>query len=829
MLHGLFWLTANLADRRPVLLAIDDLHWCDQPSLRWLAYLLPRIDGLPVLVAVGLRPTEPGADLSILAHITADPRATVLRPGALSEEATGTLLGHMLSTDVEPTFAAALHEECGGNPLLVRELASAVTAEGLTPTASSVSSVRELGGQAISRAVSLRLSRLSPEATRLAQAVAILGDGAEPRHAAALAELDEETAADSADDLKRVQILRHESAWAFVHPVVRSAVYAELPAGERVRQHRRAARLLAESAADPERIAAQLLPTAARGDGWAVSALREAARSAVARGAPDGAVAYLRRALEEPPVEQLGAVLHELGSAEARIAAPEALAHLAEARAVARDALSRGGIALELVRAQFALGEPARASVELLQEAIGELPVDDSSELALELETQLVGIARQDPELQPLAAERLRRLRAALPQLSAGRAVVLANLASAAAHAGVGRDEAIELAEQALADSSLLKEHFDPEFIYAVDTLSAADRLDAALRLYGEAIDDAARRGLAAQYFLASCCRSTVAFLRGSLADAVADAELCLAAIETNGLESFRPTAVAILARPLIERGEAARAGEALDSASRGLDAFESAMPMSASFFVARARLRLEEGAYEEVVHDLVGRGQRATKSGLRNPALFAWRSLAALALLGLGRNEEARRYAAEELALSREWGAPRSLGRSLIAAGLAEGGDDGIALLREAVAVLEPSEARFEYARALVELGAALRRANRRAESREPLRGGMEQATRCGAAPLAERAATELLATGARPRRVALSGVESLTPSERRVAQMAADGGTNREIAQELFVTPKTVEVHLSSAYRKLDISARSQLAAALAVPAPAGSTAGE
>jgi hypothetical protein len=336
----------------------------------------------------------------------------------------------MLSTDVEPTFAAALHEESGGNPLLVRELASAVTAGGLTPTASSVSSVRELGGgRAISRAVSLRLSRLSPEATRLARAVAILGDGAEPRHAAALAELDEETAADSADDLERVQILRHEPAWAFVHPVVRSAVYAELPAGERARQHRRAARLLAESSADPERIAAQLLPTAARGDAWAVSALREAARSAVARGAPEGAVAYLRRALEEPPVEQMGAVLHELGSAEARIAAPEALAHLAEARAAARDAQSRGGIALELVRAQFALGEPARASVEVLQEAIGELPVDDGSELALELETQLVGIARQDPELQSLAAERLRRWRAALPQLSAGRAVVLANLA----------------------------------------------------------------------------------------------------------------------------------------------------------------------------------------------------------------------------------------------------------------------------------------------------------------------------------------------------------------------------------------------------------------
>jgi DNA-binding CsgD family transcriptional regulator len=153
------------------------------------------------------------------------------------------------------------------------------------------------------------------------------------------------------------------------------------------------------------------------------------------------------------------------------------------------------------------------------------------------------------------------------------------------------------------------------------------------------------------------------------------------------------------------------------------------------------------------------------------------------------------------------------------LAAGLVEGGEDGLALLREAVAVLEPSQARLEHARALVELGSAMRRANRRSEAREPLRRGLELATVCGASPLAERAETELLASGARPRRTALSGVDSLTPSERRVAQMAAEGGTNREIAQALFVTQKTVEVHLSSVYRKLDIASRSQLSKALTV----------
>ena len=131
---------------------------------------------------------------------------------------------------------------------------------------------------------------------------------------------------------------------------------------------------------------------------------------------------------------------------------------------------------------------------------------------------------------------------------------------------------------------------------------------------------------------------------------------------------------------------------------------------------------------------------------------------------------------------------------------------------------MLEGSPARLEQARALADLGAALRRAGRRVDAREPLRAALELAHACGATALEETARTELVASGAKPRRQALSGAESLTPSERRVATMAAEGLTNRDIAQSLFVTPKTVEVHLSSAYRKLGIGSRTQLAAALA-----------
>jgi DNA-binding CsgD family transcriptional regulator len=185
--------------------------------------------------------------------------------------------------------------------------------------------------------------------------------------------------------------------------------------------------------------------------------------------------------------------------------------------------------------------------------------------------------------------------------------------------------------------------------------------------------------------------------------------------------------------------------------------------------------------------------------------------------MVQLGERDEARRLAGEEVELARRWGAPRALGAALRAAGMIEGGQRGLVLLAEAVEVLSDSPAKLEHAKARTELGAALRRANHRVPAREHLRRAVELATVCGAAPLAARAETELLATGARPRRIAMSGVESLTPSERRVAELAAQGPTNREIAQALFVTQRTVEVHLTSIFRKLAIDSRSQLAAAL------------
>jgi DNA-binding CsgD family transcriptional regulator len=201
----------------------------------------------------------------------------------------------------------------------------------------------------------------------------------------------------------------------------------------------------------------------------------------------------------------------------------------------------------------------------------------------------------------------------------------------------------------------------------------------------------------------------------------------------------------------------------------------------------------------------------------MRNPAVLAWRSHLALALLGLGRRDDALELAREEVELARGWGAPRPIGVALRVLGLAEGGAEGIETLRQSLSVLEASSAKLERARTMVELGAALRRTNARVEARELLKEGLDIAVRSGSQPLVEQAEAELAATGARPRRLLLSGVESLTASERRVARFAAEGLSNKDIAQKLFVTTKTVEVHLSSVYRKLGIGSRTELPQAL------------
>ena len=177
-LHGLFWLAANLAAEQPLCVSIDDLHWSDASSLRFLAYLERRLEGLDVLIIAAARMEDSEAASRLIWEIAQDPAAVSIRLSALSEDGVGEMVRDRLGPGAERAFCAACHHATGGNPLLLGELLKTMRAEGITPDAAHAHSIREIGPRAVSRTVLLRLSRLPPEAVAVARAIAVLGDGA---------------------------------------------------------------------------------------------------------------------------------------------------------------------------------------------------------------------------------------------------------------------------------------------------------------------------------------------------------------------------------------------------------------------------------------------------------------------------------------------------------------------------------------------------------------------------------------------------------------------------------------------------------------------------
>jgi len=816
-LHGLYWLAANLSSRRPLLITIDDLHACDAPSLRWLAFMSRRLEELPVLVAIGTRPSDPAAHGGLLDAVVADPLTRVVQPPPLSRAATERLVRDALGEDAASEFCEACHTVTAGNPFLLHELIATLLADHMPPTREAATHVRDIGPSTVSRSVLLRLARLPAAAPALARAVAVLGSAAELRDAAALAELEDDAAAEAADALTGADIFKSGRRLSFQHPIIRAAVHADLPSAERARMHARAARLLAAGGASAEQVAAHLMEAEPTGDRWVVLTLRAAARQALAKGGPDAAVASLLRALSEPPDAEVRAdLLVELGLAEARAHRPAAPERLAQALGLIEDAGRRARVVLELGRLLLVEGRVAEA-VETLE---GPLADRDAIErdLALQIEAELVIACGIDPTLRPRAGALLTRAPDDLAGRGPGERSMLANMAAAAAWTGSSAAAAAELAERALGDGLLLAERGAdaPAPFIAANVLTLTDRVGPARRFFEEALSEARERGSAQGFALASCWRAHLSYRCGDLVGAEDDARRALDLADEHGWVVCRPAALAVLIDVLLERDQPELAAAALAETDLGDDALSSGTWNL--LLDSRAQLQIALGDVRGGLEDLLGCGRRQAAWGTSNPAIIPWRSHAALAHAALGEEDEARRLVAADVELARAFGAPRALGVALRAAGLVEGGERGVELLTEAVAVLERSPAVLEHARALTELGAAERRAGQRRAAQGLLRRGLDLAHRCQATALERRARGELVAAGARPRRAALSGVGALTASERRVVDMAVDGLGNREIAQALFVTIRTVEVHLTSAYRKLGVRSRAGLPAALA-----------
>jgi DNA-binding CsgD family transcriptional regulator/tetratricopeptide (TPR) repeat protein len=810
-LHALFWLTSNLAERAPLLLAVDDAHWADGPSLRCLHYLAQRARELPIVLLLTRRPTEPGAGSELLRRIAV---ARVIRLAALPEAATASLVRRQFEGDGDDEFCRACHAATGGNPFLLNELVAALRMEGVAPTRAQVHRVERIAPAEISRHVLVRLDRLGSGAVALARAAAVLGTGAPLRTAAALAEVDPTTAAEIADGLARADIAAGVQPLEFVHPVVREVIYADIPPGERALAHARAARALAQAGAPAEETAVHLLAAEPAALTWAAEALADAAGEALRRGDPGGAAALLERALAEPPsAERILELERALGRAKALAGDPDAYEHLRSALQAALPGTVRAEIATELAHALVPVGRFEDA-VETLEAAVEQLG-DADREMALQLEAEISMAGRLHPSTHSRTAKRVEQVAAGIAGETPAERVVLASVASERAMEGRAASAVIETVARVW-ERGLLREltSASPMLYDAVFAAVVAEAYPLAERICDETVADARSRGSLLGITGGLCFRARLALRRGAIAAAEADARAAVEAAAIGGY-AFAPKALGVLLDALRERGEQEAPVAALEERDCAAELPEDIM---ATFLLeARARLWISRGEIERGIADLRELERRAEAMGTRNPGVFPWRSDLALALIARGEVAQAGSLAADELVLARRWGTPRPIGVALRVLGVAEGGQDGLAHLREAVAVLEGSKARLEQARALIALGSALRRDGQRAAARAPLRRALDLAVRCGATGLAERARAELLATGARPRRVVLTGVDALTPSELRVAQLAAEGLSNREIAQSLFVSKRTVEVHLTRVYQKLEIAGREELGATL------------
>jgi DNA-binding CsgD family transcriptional regulator len=781
--HGLYWLTADLAESSPLLVSVDDVQWADADSLAFLAYLARRLDGLPVALLVAVREGEPCPAPETLAALRAT--GAELSPAALSERAVREWLG-----DAPAELAVACHEASGGNPFLLGALI-----DELGPRPEAVR-VRSAGPIAVQRSVLLRLARLGPAAVALAQAVAILDRDAYLATVAALAGLVDREARAAADALIAARVLAAAHPLRFAHPVLRAAVYADIGLARRAAGHRRAAELLDATA--PDRAALHLLATHPAGDRWVLDRLREAAERAVSRGSIGGARALLERALQEAPDAE---TLVALAQAERRDGLLTAATRLEEALALTGDARLRSRIVRELAALRWARGELDLGLAALRSE----LALRDR-DLRVELEADYAALAALSaPERAVTGLDRAEALAGDTPP----ERLLLAALAfhrmvwGVTTGAEVGR-----LAERALAGGQLLDDvgPGHPAVLGVLSTLQVVER-DADV----EALIDAARPAAPVEAAVLRAMRARLALFRGDLRAAEAAAREVLAVAEEAGLEHVRRFTVPALVMILVERGR-------LDAAEAALDGIEPSRQDGTLWLLLQARAALDraQGRVADAA-DLAARAQRHRSS--QGGASVLGTAVLALALHAVGDEGQARRLAAGAVEHARRWAVPSTLGMALRAHGLVAG---DLESLRAAVAALASSPRRLEHARALVDLGAALRRTNRRAEAREPLATGMDLAHRCAADVLAARARAELVACGARPRRLLRSGVDALTPSELRVAQLAAAGHSNREIAQALFVTRKTVETHLAGIYRKLGVNAREHLAAKLQDPPP-------
>lgn len=820
--HGLYWLTASLAGERPLTLVVDDAQWVDEASAAFLAYLARRVDDVSVCLVLATWPLG-AASPEDLRSIVVSPRTERIVLNALSSDGVATLLRERLAPDnataIAPSFAEACTSATGGNPFLLHALVDEIIERRLPLTEATASGIGSLALSGASRAIRARVARLGNVARRIIEVIATIGDGCRLDDLAAITGQPPMAVADACVDLQQRGLARSDGATAScAHQIVRVTVRAEIADLVVTAYRRAAADGLRRNGRSADEVAAQLVHLLDLHN-QDIETLDRAADVARRRGAPAVAARYLSRILEaHPDGASRARLLARLGQAEVAAGMPAAEAHLAEAAALLTADDERRAVLVQLARVRR-FGRGARDAVRILEAERASLarldqPIDEH------LEHELIAIAYSSVSARAVVRRRPFDVSSAdLGNPSPGVAFLAAATGFDLALDGQRHDHAAALAAATDRLAELPRDPLSPPgfgVLMAANTLMWCDRFAVADRLHGHLVNACRDAGSVIGLCSALGLRALVRWRCGKLADGEADAAESLAL--ASSLAAPPPLLAAALAAAVLIGLDRSHAS-ALDELERLLatDLDTDGTPYGLALY-ARGRLLIARGELDRGVSMLTAAGDFDARWGAVNPAVMAWRSDAARALTLRGDPRRAADLVDEEVRRARAFGAPRAIGVALAGAATVASGEERIRLLREALDALMPSGAELEVARTFIELGVALQSAGRKDEALDLLRRGLDRASALGAFALAATATAALRASGARPRRAAISGLQSLTPGELRVARLAAAGATNRGIAQQLFVSEKTVETHLSNVYAKLDVRQRRQLAAAIA-----------
>ena len=794
-----------------VVVAIDDADQVDDATMLTLEYFFHRLDDQQIWLLTTSPARQSGAAPLVIEELLVRQNVRHFELTALSREGVRLILSTQLNVEPERGFVDAVLEATSGRPEFVVELARACRDEHVTPDDAAASQLDRLTVPRISRHVTVRLSHLGPAARDLVESFAVYGDLGNLTPVLRLADIDPDTSARAIDSLKHAGLLCPGPTLAFAAPIVQWAILRDVPSSRRSRLHSRCADLLERAGADEALVVSHLLSTEPAWSRDVAARLKVAGRRLLGQGQVPLAMKCLRRSLNESAVaDQDASTWLDLADCEIELDLRTSLSSFQKALTLGIDDDEKViKVALRLTRSLRDWPELRAEGVGTLQSLSSRLNAVDTT-LQLEFELGLT-LLSGDPAQQNYGVARIGSLVAESdPGTTASRAArVFLDLLQFEGDPRVSAEGVVEVLVAAFKSDQMPVGGFASEVILtrACRMLLNADefaRVDQILEMacwHARAVGDLAGEDDALRLVVLS------KLWQGSLDEADE------ARRRHDELGACIPLRQLVGASDLLiahGRAEEALVRYGATELERIVDPLDRACA-----HVERGRLYKALDRTDEALDECYRAKETAERAGIHNEILVAWRPLAARALASVGRWDEAKELASGHLDAARAFGARRSLGAALRAmADSTQDNDDRVNWLIESVKVLDESPARLEMAGAMIDLGVALLERRDAETARTLFQQSATIALACRAERLAELANSHLRVLGSRPRQMDSSGMDSLTPAELRAVNLAAVNVTNRAIADKLFVNVKTIEGHLSKAYRKLGVTSRFELA---------------